>query len=202
MKAWLTCLAFLLLCTVSSFAQDFDRYFYLAWMPNKPLSNTSWIDEDTGKGVRFGYRKLINEKFAVGFDYTWATYDQYYPTATFVDGSRTITTDYFNYVYSYGLTVSGQYFLPFGTERVMPYAGLGIGASLNRYFQYYNIYTDNDQNWGFLGRPEVGVLFPFGGKWGLTAAAHYTFSTAKSDYFGYDGFNSIGFNVGVVMMSY
>ncbi|HEY8513641.1 MAG TPA: hypothetical protein VIL31_16895 [Cyclobacteriaceae bacterium] len=202
MKPWLTCSLLLLLCTVSGVAQDFDRYFYFTWMPSMPLSNTDWIDESTGKGVRFGYRKLISDKFAAGIDYTWATYDQYYPTTTFVDGTRTITTDYFNYVYSYGLTVSGQYFMPFSTERVMPFVGLGLGAQLNRYFQYYNIYTDDDQVWGFLGRPEVGVLFPFGGKWGATVAAHYTFSTAKSEYFGYDGFNSIGFNVGVVMMSY
>ncbi|HEX7016517.1 MAG TPA: outer membrane beta-barrel protein [Cyclobacteriaceae bacterium] len=202
MKPWLTCSLLLFICTVSGFAQDFDRYFYLAWMPNKPLSNTSWIDEGTGKGVRFGYRKMINDKFAAGFDYTWATYDKYFPTSSFVDGTRTITTDYFNYVYSYGLTVSGQYFLPFTRDWVMPYVGLGLGASLNRYFQYYNIYTDDDRKWGFLGRPEVGVLFPFGGKWGAMVAAQYTFSTAKSEYFGYDDFNSVSFNVGVVLMSY
>src|SRR5690606_16209441 len=62
------------------------------------------------------YRKMINDKFAAGFDYTWATYDKYYPTTSFVDGTRTITTDYFNYVYSYGLTLSGQYFLPVNKE--------------------------------------------------------------------------------------
>lgn len=202
MKLWMASALVMFLGIGSVSAQDFDRYFYLSWMGSKPLSNTSWIDEDTGKGLRFGYRKLINDKFAVGFDYTWATFDKYYPTATFLDDTRTITTDYFNYVYSYGLTLSGQYFLPFSTARVMPFVGLGVGASLNRYFQYYNIYTEDDQSWGFLGRPEVGVLFPFGGKWGATIAAQYNFSTANSDFFGYDDFNSLSFNVGVVMMSY
>jgi len=202
MRHWIAPAVSVLLGVSSASAQDFDRYFSLSWMGSKPLSNTSWIDDDTGKGVRFGYRKLINDKFAVGFDYTWATYDKYYPTATFEEGTRTITTDYFNYVYSYGLTLSGQYFLPFATPRVMPFVGLGVGAALNRYFQYYNIYAEDDQSWGFLGRPEVGVLFPFGGKWGATVSGQYNFSTAKSDYFGYDDFNSLSFNVGVVLMSY
>ncbi|HEY4655231.1 MAG TPA: outer membrane beta-barrel protein [Cyclobacteriaceae bacterium] len=202
MKLLISSAIIVLVTAVSVQAQDFDRYFYLSWMGSKPLSNTSWNDESTGKGVRFGYRKIINEKFAAGFDYTWATYDKYFPTATFEEGTRAITTDYFNYVYSYGLTLSGQYFLPFATERVMPFVGIGAGVALNRYVQYYNIYTEEDQTWGFLGRPEVGVLFPFGGKWGATISGQYNFSTAKSDYFGYDGFNSLSVNVGVVLMSY
>lgn len=202
MKRWIASAVIVFLGIVSAKAQDFDRYFYLSWMGSKPLSNTSWIDNDSGKGMKFGYRKMINDKFAAGFDLTWATYDKYYPTATFEDGSRTITTDYFNYVYSYGLTLSGQYFLPFSTPRVMPFVGLGVGAALNRYFQYYNIYAEDDQSWGFLGRPEIGVLFPFGGKWGATVSGQYNFSTAKSDYFGYDDFNSLSVNVGVVLMSY
>lgn len=202
MKFFIASLWVIILGIGSAKAQDFDRYFSLSWMGSKPLSNTSWIDHDTGKGVRLTYRKLINDKFAAGFDYTWATYEKYYPTATFVEGTRTITTDYFNYVYSYGLTLNGQYFLPFSTDRVMPFVGLGIGAALNRYVQYYNVYTEDDRSWGFLARPEVGVLFPFGGKWGATIGAQYHYSTAKSDFFEYDDFSSLSVNVGIVLMSY
>jgi Outer membrane protein beta-barrel domain len=202
MKIWMGSAILLLLIVGSAPAQDFDRYFSLSWQGSIPLSNTSWIDKSSGKGLRIGYRKMINNKFAAGFDYTWATYDQYFPPTTFESGNSAIHTDYFNYVYSYAITLSGQYFVPLQTKKIMPFAGLGAGASMNRYVQYYNIYKENDSSWGFIARPEIGVLFPFGGKWGATVSGNYNFSTAKSDYFGYDNFNYFGVNVGVVIMSY
>lgn len=201
-KIWISAAVLVFVSSACVFGQDFDRYFTVAWQGNVPLSNTSWIDKTSGKGLRLGYRKMINNKFAAGFDYSWATYDKYFPTATFETETGAITTDYFNYIYSYAITASGQYFIPLETKKVMPYVGLGLGASLNRYREYYNIYTESDESWGFVGRPEVGVLFPFGGKWGAMVSGHYNFSTAKSDYFDYSDFSHIGFNVGVVIMSY
>jgi hypothetical protein len=87
-------------------------------------------------------------------------------------------------------------------QKVLPFIGLGVGAGFNRYALYYNFYAEDDSNWGFRARPEIGVLFAFGGKVGATVGAHYDYTTAKSDYFNLSDFNHYGFNVGIVLMSY
>lgn len=182
--------------------QDFDKYFYASWNYKTPLSDTNWLGDPSASGVKFGYRKIINDRFSAGFDFTWSAYEEYKPTATFVTDDGAITTDYFNDLYSYGLTLNGQYFLPVNSSRVLPFIGIGVGAGLNRYAQYYNIYTETDSSWGFLARPEVGVLFAFGGKVGIIAGAHYDYTTAKSDFFELSDFSAYGFNLGIVLMSY
>jgi len=190
------------LCAQVVAAQDFDKYFYASWNYKTPLSDTNWLGDASAKGLKLGYRKIITDRFSVGFDYTWSAYEEYKPTATFVTENSAITTDYFNDLYSYGLTLNGQYFLPVNSTRVLPFVGIGLGATLNRYAQNYNIYTDDDSSWGFLARPEVGVLLAFGGKVGIIAGAHYDYTTASSDFFELSDFSAYGFNLGLVLMSY
>lgn len=191
-----------LLAAQSALAQE--KYFYVALDVNKPLSNTSWVNDGTARGVRLGYRAFINRKFSAGLDLSSSAYDQYKPTETMQSGSGAVTTDYFNYIYSYTAVVSGQYY--FGNdekERFFPYAGLGLGANNNRYVMYYNIYEDSESGWGFLARPEAGVLYKFGRRsLGVMASVHYDYSTNQSKKFGYDGFSAIGFNVGLIFLEW
>lgn len=195
--------SFILLLSVQALsAQDFDRYFYVTWNYNTPLSDTEWIGDPSIEGLKMGYRKLITDRIAAGVDFTWSVYDQYEPTTTFVSDDGAITTDYFKYIYNYGITANGQYFLPVNSMNILPFVGIGVGAVYNRYAMYYNIYTDEDTAWGFIARPEVGVLFTFSKKVGATVAAHYDYSTAKSDYFELSNFSHYGFNVGLVFTSY
>jgi hypothetical protein len=180
-----------------------ERYFYLALDVNKPVSNTGWISDVSSRGAKIGYRAFINERFSAGLDINWGVFDQYHPTETVQNPTGAMTTDYFKYVYSYAATISGQYYLPFGDgERFFPYAGLGLGANNNEYMKYYNIYKDSETSWGFLARPEAGILYKFGGRGslGLMAAVHYDYSTNQSEKFGYNNFSALGFQLGLVFM--
>ena len=194
--------AFVLISTIT-FAQE--KYFYLALDINKPLSNTSWVGDVSPHGARAGYRVFINPRFSAGLDAAWSTFDQYHPTETVQNQNGAVTTDYFKYVYTYSLTASAQYYFPAGDgERFLPYAGLGLGANNNEYVTYYNIYQDNDRRWGFLARPEAGIIVKFGARrsLGAMAAVHYDYSTNKSDKFNYSNFSTVGFQIGIVMLSY
>lgn len=187
----------------AAYAQDFDRMFYVSWDVNTPLSNTDdWISGTSSRGLKLGYKKLINDNFTMGFDLGWSVYSEYQPTTTFVSEDGAFTTDYFKYQYVYELALSGQYYLPWRTRKVMPYVGLGVGAALSRYIIYYNVYSEGEDVWGLLVNPEMGVLFPFGGKVGAMVGAHYNFTTSDSEYFGLDRFNHFGAQVGIVFMSY
>lgn len=178
-----------------------DKYFYLAVDMNKPLSNTGWISDGTARGFRAGYRAFVTPNISAGLDIGSAAYDQYNPTETLELTNGAVTTDYFKYVYSHSAVVSGQYNFPLGEKEIFyTYAGLGFGANYNEYVRFYNIYDDREKAWGFLARPEAGVLVRFGQRRsiGAMAAVHYDFSTNRSKKFEYDNFSSIGFQVGLM----
>jgi hypothetical protein len=199
-------LIFLFLCPMFA-SQAQENYFYINWNGNIPLSSTEFIDNTSGRGAKVGFRKFFgsDRRFSAGIDFNWAQYDEYKPRETFVNENGAITTDYFNYIYQYGLTISGQYYFPLGeNERFFPYVGIGLGANRNEYNVYYNIYTDTDKVFGFLARPEAGILVALGERrrMGVMAAVHYDYSTNKSDVFEYDNFSSVGLQVGIVMFQW
>lgn len=178
-----------------------DHFFYLALDVNKPLSNTSWISDASASGAKAGFRVFINPQLSAGLDLSNNNFDQYNPTETVQNSTGAVTTDYFNYVYSYGATATAQYYFRNTDEQnLLPYVGLGLGANRNQYVKYYNIYTDEDVAWGFLARPEAGVLYKFGGRraLGLMAAVHYDYSINKSDKFNYNQFTNVGFQIGII----
>lgn len=191
---------------VEKTGRDFDHFFFLSWDYNKPLTNTDFIKDASTVGTKLGFRKRINDedKLWVGGDFGWAVYKQYVPTQTYTTGTQSVTTDLYNYSYNYNLTVNIDYFFFPMKQLVVPYAGFGIGASYNKYNQYYNIYGSSSSSWGFLVRPEVGILIGFkeNSSWRIKAAYHYDYSTNSSTDFGYKNFQNTGFQVGLVKMAW
>jgi opacity protein-like surface antigen len=201
MKKIIICIS-LLLPVLTAAAQE--NYFYINLDINTPMSNRDWIGSTSARGAKIGYRKFINEKFSAGVDIGSASYSQYFPMEKFVDGNTVTSTDYFNYVTNYTFAASGQYNFKINPEWLLPYAGIGLGAANNKYTRYYNIYTDVDQSWGFLARPEAGVLVRLSKRRsiGAMAAVHYDFSTAKSEMYNYTSFSNLGVQVGIMLMEW
>jgi hypothetical protein len=202
-----TAILILVFLCASGIVEAQENYFYINWNGNIPLSSTDYIDNTSARGAKIGYRMFFgrDRRFSAGVDFNWAQYDQYKPRETFVNESGAITTDYFNYIYQYGLTASSQYYFPLGeNDRFFPYVGLGLGANRNEYTVYYNIYTDVDKAFGFLARPEAGILVRVGSrrKMGVMAAVHYDFSTNKSDAVDYSNFSTVGFQLGIMMLQW
>ena len=192
---------------ITSVTHAQNNYFYFNWDVNVPLVNTTWISSTSTRGAKVGFRKFIGpeSRFSAGVDVNWAYYQDYKPTETFLQPTGAITTDYFNDIFQLGIAASGQYYFPVGNrEHFFPYAGIGLGASGNKYTVSYNIYADEESSWGFLARPEAGILVRIGTRrrLGLMAAAHYDFSTSKSVSYGYDNFMNAGFQLGIMMMSW
>lgn len=190
---------FLLLSTLASAQENF---FYLGVDINKPLANTDWINDISARGLRAGYRVFLSPRVSAGLDIAWSSFDQYFERQTRENATGAFTTDYFNYLYSYSATLSGQFhFLNSEESAVLPYVGLGLGATNHEYVMYYNIYSDTDRSWGFLARAEAGAVVWFGERRtvGAIAALHYDFTTHKSQTFGYDGFSALGLQLGIVL---
>ena len=196
---------FILTTAVTTFAQR--SYFYFAWDVNQPLSNTNWIEDTSTRGARVGFRKFIGDqrRISVGLDVNWNYFQTYKPTETFYTDNGAVTTDYFNDIAQVAAAISGQYYFPISDKQVFyPYVGLGLGANRNRYTVSYNIYQDEESAYGFLARPEAGILVRIGERrrFGLTAALHYDFSTNRSETYGYNNFMAAGFNIGLVALQW
>ena len=191
------------LTIVAASAGAQEKYFYATLDVTTPLSNKDWIESGSARGFRVGYRGFINDKFSAGIDVGSATYDQYKPTETVELPTGAITTDYFNYLYTYSAVISGQYNFAVGDREIFfPYAGIGVGANYNEYVKFYNIYDDRENAWGFLARPEAGILVKFGQRRsiGAMAAVHFDYSTNRSEMFGYNNFHAAGFQIGLMFL--
>jgi hypothetical protein len=180
------------------------KYFYLNLDINTPLSNTSWLGATSTRGLRVGYRHFITRSFSAGIDFGWASYNEYFPRQTFETSTGAVTTDYFNYLTSISVAASAQYNFKMKSEILYPYVGIGLGAMGNEYTTYYNVYTNQESSWGFLARPEAGVLIRFSKRRaiGAMAAVHYDYSTNQSENGGYSNFSAVGFQIGVMFMDW
>lgn len=185
------------------FGQYFDKTYGVSLNVNAPLSNTEYVSNVSARGFRLAYREMINEKLFGGIDLTNSSLTEHKPRQTYTSGSSAITTDIFNYTYNYGATLTIDYLL--NTEKkLMPYAGLGVGASFVRYQQYYNVYTSQSDGWGVLIRPQLGVLYRLreNSSWAFQAAFHYDYSSAKSEELALGSFSLIGLQVGFVVLDW
>ncbi|MEZ4973828.1 MAG: hypothetical protein R2820_11000 [Cyclobacteriaceae bacterium] len=186
-----------------AFGQYFDKIYGFSLDVTTPLSNTEYVDNISARGFRFMYREMISEKFFGGLDLTNSTLTEYKPRQTYTNGSGAITTDLYNYTYNYGATLTFDYFL--NTEKkLMPYAGLGVGASFLRFHQYYNVYTSQADSWGVLIRPQVGIFYRLreNSSWAFQAALHYDYSSAKSEELDLGALSVIGMQVGFVILDW
>src|SRR5579859_1668612 len=177
--------------------RDFDRYYFLSWDNNTPMSNPDFIKLASSLGTKLGFRKRLNseDKLWVGGDFGWAVYKQYIPYQTYNSNSTQATsTDLYNYSYNYSLSANIDYLFVSRDKIIVPYAGLGIGVAYDKFAQYWNIYGVSGDSWGLLLRPEAGFLVGFGqnSSWRLKAAFHYDYGSNTNTDFGYKNFINTG----------
>ncbi len=187
----------------SGHGQYYDKTYSIALDINAPLSNTDYVSQISARGLRIGYREMINDHFFAGFDFNNSSYTKYKARRTYSSATGAVTTDLFNYTYNYGITLSGEYYFKV-EQRFMPYAGIGLGASYIKYKQFFNVYSNQSDSWGVLVRPQAGVQIRLKdeSKWAFQAALHYDYSSAKNKDFELGSFSSIGINVGIIMLSW
>jgi len=200
------------LLTVSgAFAQSFDtprstpnmwnNLYALSWEISVP-TNSDFLTSTSLAGGRFDYRHFLAGKpLSFGVAVSWNSYEQYIPTQTvqYNNGKSAITTDMDRNIYTVPITANAHYYFNYG-KKVMPYVGVGIGTQYSDQTIYYNIFVDEEYNWGFLVRPEVGVLIaPNMRNWGILASAAYSYATNKNTLFGIDNMQNFSFNIGLFL---
>ena len=68
---------------------------------------------------------------------------------------------------------------------------------------YFNIYNLHETNWGFLVKPEAGVLLKFGenSRSGIVFGIRYNYATNRQPDFKIDNIQTLSFQLGLALMN-
>jgi outer membrane protein W len=192
--------AILFLSATAMFAQT--NLLSLGWNINFP-GNTDYLTKTSFAGGKIDYRHILKHKnISLGVSLDWASYEQYFPSQTFQkpDGNGAVTSDFVAQVYQVPFVATIHYYFS-ESKRLKPFAGLGLGASYMEQSLFYNVYESDENNWGFVARPEIGAIIKSkDSNWGLLLGANYSIATNKTESIDRNSFNSFGINIGVVFM--
>jgi hypothetical protein len=186
----------------TSYDPVFESFFTFDWEISVPASD-QFVDATSTTGGRLEYRKMLDNNFSLGFDVSWNSFYKYQPYQTYHLNSTTdITTDLYKYNYTLPLALTAHKYFSVAGGHVVPFAGLGLGATYCRPSVFFNIYELYEENWGFLVRPEVGAIVKLGstGDWGILAGARYSYSTNKETSFKIDKLKALSFQLGFAWM--
>jgi len=200
MKKSIVILVVLLTIYTSNYAQSAgpDK-FSIAWEVGIPSND--FMSATSYSGGRIEYQRMIKPNMSVGISGSWNSFSEYVPKTTYQkpDGSGAITTDIVNEVYSVPLTLNVKYYMREGKgNTLIPYVGIGLGGQYSAQAKYFNIYGIEDNNWGFVARPELGVLFSFNRNSALFLSGVYNYAAIKSDFFGNESLDHIAVSLGFV----
>jgi opacity protein-like surface antigen len=181
--------------------RTFDNFFTFAWDVNIPMGD-KYVDAVSYAGAKMEYRAMISSNVSIGLDLSWNSYYEYQPYQTYhVDANTDITTDLYKYNYTLPIAVTAHYYFQNGGI-FLPYVGLGMGAVYSTPRLYFNIYEINQENWGFLLRPEIGTVIKFdpAGDMGILVGARYSMSSNSEPTFRIENLQAIGFQLGLVWL--
>jgi opacity protein-like surface antigen len=132
-----------------------------------------FIDEPSFRGFNFGYRYLVDEEVAIGMDIGWQTFYEDRESATYTDGTQSITGKQYRYMNMF--TASAQVdkvFAP-GSD-LRPFVGIGAGTSYARRTLDMGQWSLEKDPWQFMLQPEAGVsLYLTNGNAVLLSANYY-----------------------------
>src|SRR6187402_459685 len=151
----------------SSYAQMVGKdWMSIGWEVGIPSND--FISGESYSGGKIEYQRMIKPQLSVGISGSWNSFQEYVPKSTYQkpDGSGAITSDIVRELYSLPLTLNLKYYLKAG-DKLQPYVGIGLGGQYSAQAIYFNIWGIEDNNWGFVARPELGLTYAFNHNLGL-----------------------------------
>ncbi len=175
-------------------------YFNVDWQFNAPIGN-DYADVASGWGMNFEGGYYVIPKLAVGLYVSFHTNNKYIGEQVLsLSNSSDLYTDQQHSIYQvpFGALVKYRFIEGSVWE---PYVSVKMGAQYARMDSYTQVVKFYDKSWGFNVQPELGLsIFPMSAnRCGLHIAIYYNYSSNKSKNLTYEinGFNNIGFHLGV-----
>jgi len=193
----ISCLIF---CIVAGFSQQQKHAFGIAWEVNSP-NNSGYLTKTSWSGGKLEYRYFLKPNLSVGGAMDWASYSQYFSRQTYTkaDGNTAITSDFVAHIYTLPIMATTHYYFEQKAKMRM-FVGLGLGAQYMEQRLFYNVYETYEYNWGFVGRPEFGILIGRPESHSpILLAINYGFATNENGITKKSSFNSFGVTLGVLL---
>lgn len=191
----------LIMATSSTKAQSFENVFLnFDWQLNAPVGS-SFANQFSGWGANADGGYYLTKNIGIGAFISYHTNRKYLDKRTIGLGNSTdVTTDQQQSIYQLPFGLSARYsFLP--ESRVQPYFAVRLGTEYSKVATYMNVFEISEKKWGFYVSPEIGtnVYVDPQNRYAVHVAAYYSYSTNKSEVFGYDidGINNLGFRIGL-----
>jgi outer membrane protein W len=179
-------------------AQQMQNFFGVSWEVAFPGGD--FVSKPSYLGAKLEYRRFLSDKLSLGATLSWNNYDEYVSRKTYEneDQTQAVTTDMERFVFNLPMTADVFYYFKGGTK-FLPYIGVGLGAQYSDQEAYYNIYVSEEENWGFVARPQIGTFI----NWGATnptkfiLAAGYNYATNKNTAFNMDSQTNFWVSLGI-----
>jgi outer membrane protein W len=198
MKKLIIILIITIAFTQSGNAQLLHNLYGVSWEISFPSGD--FVKKTSFSGGKFEYRHFLKESLSVGATIGWNNYEEYQTRQTYENADQTtaVTTDNQRYVFNLPMTIDGFYYMK-ESGHFKPYIGLGLGAQYSSQEVYYNIFVTEDNNWGFIARPQIGTLIKFSenSPTRLMVGAGYNYSTNKNETFHIDNLQNFWVSIGI-----
>jgi outer membrane protein len=159
MKKIIIIISFCFAAVGATVAQGNTTLSYSVGFPVGDLSD--FISKMSWRGVTLDYRKMINPNIGVGFSAGWNVFYEAKDRATYTIDNQSLTGKQFRYSNHIPLYINPTYYLKPGAT-VNPFFSLGIGTIYTLRNTDMNLYTLEQESWGFALAPEVGLQYGLG----------------------------------------
>jgi outer membrane protein W len=196
-KHFIILLAVFCAAALQSTAQKGKNIFGFSWEIGLPSND--YISKTSFSGGRIEYRKMISSQFSAGLAFGWNSFEEYSPAKTYSspDGASAVTTDMVKQIYIAPVTALFHYYPKVSGKIFKPYVGVGAGTSYSEQYSYFNIYQIDNNNWGFVVRPEIGTFIKFQSGFGAMVGASYQYSTNQNPDFRIKSLSQFSINIGL-----
>jgi len=198
MKKSIIILVVILFSGGSLMAQSVKNLFGVSWEVAFPAGD--YITKPSFAGGKLEYRHFLKPSFSIGATLGWNNYEEYVSSKTYenADQTQAITTDNDRFVFN--LPMTADFFYYFESDgKLKPYAGVGVGAQYSNQEIYYNIYYSEENNWGFIARPQIGAIYRFQptSPTSFMIGAGYNYATNKNESFKVDSQSNFWVSIGI-----
>jgi outer membrane protein W len=174
--------------------------FFVGYEVDIPTDN-NYLTKASWQGARFDYQRMITSNVSVGIGVSYNSFNQYFHEQTYqrADGTGAVTSDMIRQVYTSPITASVHYY--FQGDIIKPYIGVGLGTEYSEQNAYFNIYEVSTRNWGFVARPEAGLIAKFSPNIGGFLSAAYNYATNSNDAFHINHLSQFPITIGLLFVA-
>jgi hypothetical protein len=156
MKKILFIISFYFITVGALVAQSTTTLSYSVGFPVGDLSD--FIQNASWRGVTLDFRKMVNPNIGVGFSTGWNVFYEEMGRDTYTLDNVSLTGKQYRYSNHIPMYINPTYYLKPG-ETVNPFFSLGIGTIYTLRNTDMNLYTLEQEAWGFALAPEVGINY-------------------------------------------